>query len=117
MDIAPFPLLPLGPTPERLPGNSVVGIRRPVTTYADGSVLTRKLGIAFQRYFVPLEIQGEGWTGKVVEGKGIVQNCALAFQGRITSAMQRSLLRSLTVDGNNRDQCHPQVAHFSEQPM
>lgn len=68
VEFARLPPLPLGPSPEELLGDSVVGIRRPVTTPPDGGALTRKQGIAFQRSFVPLDVQGAGLQARIVEG-------------------------------------------------
>lgn len=64
----PFPRLPLGPTPEQLLGDAVVGMRHPVTTPPDGGPLDRTTGIAFRTTFVPLAVNyGEKVTGRVVE--------------------------------------------------
>jgi hypothetical protein len=54
--VQPFPKLPLGPTPACLLGESVVGIRYPVTTPPDGGRLHRKPGIAFRTRFVPVDV-------------------------------------------------------------
>lgn len=65
----PLPKLPLGPTPTQLLGESVVGMRHPVTTPPDGGPVERRAGIAFQSTFVPLEINfNTQMSGKVVEG-------------------------------------------------
>ena len=51
-----YPRLPLGPTPEQLLDNSVVGLRHPVTLPLDGKKAPREAGIAFEQGFVTLDI-------------------------------------------------------------
>lgn len=64
----PFPRLPLGPTPEQLLGEAVVGIRHPVTTPPDGGPLDRKTGVAFRTFFVPFDVNYDAaTTGRVVD--------------------------------------------------
>lgn len=65
----PFTRLPLGPTPAKSLGETVVGTRYPVTTPPDGSPLVRKPGIAFRTHFVPLTVDySNKMSGTVVEG-------------------------------------------------
>lgn len=67
--IAPYPTLHLGPTPEQLLGNAVVGMRHPVTTPPDGGEPNRDAGIAFQQAFVPLKMDFTAHrTSTVVDG-------------------------------------------------
>lgn len=61
-----YPALPLAPTPEQLLGESIVGMRHPVTTPPDGGDLDRKAGIAFQNTFMPIDIDFPGSTSGVV---------------------------------------------------
>ncbi|WP_284978682.1 hypothetical protein [Arthrobacter sp. fls2-241-R2A-200] len=61
-----YPSLPLAPTPEQLLGESVVGMRHPVTSPPDGGALDRTAGIAFQSTFMPLDIDFPGSTSRVV---------------------------------------------------
>lgn len=69
VQFAPYPRLPLGPSPEQLVGNSVVGMRQPLTTPPGGGDLDRDLGIAFQTAFVSLAVDFENKsTAVVVEG-------------------------------------------------
>jgi hypothetical protein len=58
--------LPLAPTPEQLLGESVVGMRHPVTYPPDGGELDRKAGIAFQTTFMPIEIDFSGRTSGII---------------------------------------------------
>lgn len=70
-DIAfqPFPKLPLGPTPVKLLGEAVVGMRQPLTTPPDGGPLDRTTGIAFRTRFLPLQVDFAGAIkAKVVSG-------------------------------------------------
>ena len=46
-EIAPYPSLPLGPSPERLLGHAVTGMRSPVTFRPDGTPPTRGHAIGF----------------------------------------------------------------------
>jgi hypothetical protein len=67
--LATYPRLPLGPTPDQLLGNSIVGMRFPVTTPPDGRALDREAGIALQKHFVPLHIDFANATvSTVVDG-------------------------------------------------
>jgi hypothetical protein len=50
-EIAPYPPLPLGPTPDELLSESVVGMRQALTTPPDGGELDRPTGIGFQKFF------------------------------------------------------------------
>jgi hypothetical protein len=61
-----YPALPLAPTPEQLLGESVVGMRHPVTYPPDGGELDRKAGIAFQTTFMPIEIDFSGRTSGII---------------------------------------------------
>lgn len=64
-----FPRLPLGPTPLQLLGESVVGMRFPVTTPPDGGPLDRKTGVALRSSFVPMDVNyADKFSGKVVDG-------------------------------------------------
>lgn len=56
LDCPTYPRLPLGPTPEQLLGNSVVGLRHPVTLPLDGHGDQRQAGIAFEQDFLTLDI-------------------------------------------------------------
>jgi len=51
-----YPDVPLGPTPDQLLRDSVVGIRHPVTTPPDGGKADRGPGFAFHEGFVPVDI-------------------------------------------------------------
>lgn len=64
---APYPKLPLGPTPERLHGNAFVGSRRPITFRKDGQPTDRKAGLAFETVFVPITVTPMG-TYAVTDG-------------------------------------------------
>jgi hypothetical protein len=55
---APYPKLALGPEPDAVHRNAVVGSRRPVTFHSNGLPSTRKRGIADETHFVPLTVQG-----------------------------------------------------------
>lgn len=55
---APYPRLALGPEPDAVHRNAVVGSRRPVTFHSNGLPSTRKRGIADETHFVPLTVQG-----------------------------------------------------------
>lgn len=67
--IAEYPRLPLRPTPTQLLGDSVVGMRFPITSPPDGGELDRKAGVAFQSAFVPMDIDIlNNTTTTVVEG-------------------------------------------------
>jgi hypothetical protein len=67
--IPPFPTLPLGPSPERLLGKAVTGIRTPVTYRPDGSRSDRESGMGFNHFeFVPMESTGRGRMAQVVRG-------------------------------------------------
>ncbi|MDQ0801502.1 hypothetical protein QF050_003141 [Arthrobacter sp. SLBN-112] len=68
-ELSPYPRLPLGPTPDQVLANSVVGTRQVVTTPPGGGETERKAGIAFHEAFLPLDINFDAkWTGTVVEG-------------------------------------------------
>lgn len=65
----PYPQLPLGPTPQQLLGNSVVGARYVVTSPPGGGKSARKAGIAFQKGFIPFKIDFDSsQKGVVVDG-------------------------------------------------
>lgn len=64
---APYPELPLGPTPERLHGDAFVGSRRPITFRKDGQPTARKAGFAFETVFVPITVTKTG-TFTVTDG-------------------------------------------------
>ena len=63
------PTLPVGPTPQELLGNSVIGLRSPLTLRPDGGD-PRSAGIAFQDGFVPFTVGGRssGVVGEAREG-------------------------------------------------
>ncbi|MFU8875466.1 hypothetical protein [Micromonospora sp. SL4-19] len=64
---APEPLL--GPTPDELLGDPVVGIRHPVTTPPGGGAPDRQPGIALRTSFIPLVIHfDQKSTATVVDG-------------------------------------------------
>lgn len=67
--IAPYPRLPLGPTPEQLLTGQVAGYRGAVTTPADGSD-PRSNGVFFGRAFMPLAIDFENVTSGVIVDDG-----------------------------------------------
>jgi hypothetical protein len=71
-----YPALPLAPTPEQLLGESVVGMRRPVTYPPDGGELDRKAGIAFQTTFTTCGRPSgrSSWTPE--------RNCCRRCEGR-----------------------------------
>ncbi|WP_166353504.1 hypothetical protein [Phytoactinopolyspora limicola] len=56
VQLAECPKLPLGPTPEHLARNAVVGLRYPVTTPPGGGAPDRRTGIATENAFVGLTI-------------------------------------------------------------
>ncbi|MEN5073120.1 hypothetical protein ABE437_04830 [Isoptericola cucumis] len=69
--IAPYPSLPLGPTPARLLGKAVTGMRSPVTLRPDGSAPTRGPGIGFNHgEFVSLAVDYEGRRTMTFEDDG-----------------------------------------------
>ncbi|TDW22670.1 hypothetical protein EV650_1508 [Kribbella kalugense] len=57
-----YPSLPLGPTPQQLLGDSVIGMRFPVTTPPNGGPVDRFAGLASQLGFASLEIDFENKT-------------------------------------------------------
>lgn len=64
-----YPSLPVAPTPEQLLGESIVGMRHPITSPPDGGAVDRKAGIAFQSTFMPIDINFPGTTSRVVADK------------------------------------------------
>ena len=56
VDVAPYPTLPTGPTPEALLGNTPLGYRGIVTFPPDPSTPAREAGIFFPGTFVPMTI-------------------------------------------------------------
>lgn len=64
-----YPHIPLGPRPEQLLGNSVVGLRHPVTLPLDGKKAPREAGIAFEQDFMTLDIDFDNKSvATVVDG-------------------------------------------------
>src|SRR5690606_12078396 len=60
-EIAPYPSLPMGPTPKHLLGKAVTGMRSPVTFRPDGSPPTRGNAIGFNNgYWTGLDIDHGG---------------------------------------------------------
>ena len=70
VEIAAYPPLPLGPTPnELLPDSMAVGLRQPLTTPPDGGEPDRTTTISNQRGYQELHIDHSGkWSGTVTEG-------------------------------------------------
>lgn len=69
IEIATYPRLPTGPTPEQLLGKSVVGLRSPVTFRPDGQPSDRGSGIGFaDGTFVPFSTMAPGVSGSIVAG-------------------------------------------------
>ena len=67
--LSAYPALPLAPTPKQLLGESIVGIRHPVTTPPDGGEPDRGAGIAFRTSFIPMKIDfASATTATVVDG-------------------------------------------------
>ncbi|MBM0227971.1 hypothetical protein [Micromonospora sp. ATA51] len=64
--LARYPDMPTGPTPDQLLKESVIGIRRPLTTPLDGGPSDRAAGIAFYEGFVPVNIDHAAAQSAVV---------------------------------------------------
>jgi hypothetical protein len=68
VEFAPYPRLPLAPSPEQLLGGTVVGLRHPVTTRPGGGA-PREPGIAYHNAFQPITIDITGsFSTTVVHG-------------------------------------------------
>lgn len=63
---SPYPAVPVTPTPDQLLKDSVIGIRRPLTTPPDGGQPDRGPGVAFHEGFVPMDIDHAGRRSTVV---------------------------------------------------
>lgn len=67
-ELGPQPRLPLGPTPRELVGNSIVGLRHPVTTRRDGTA-GRGPAWVFEEEVYGLEVDVDGrQSATIVEG-------------------------------------------------
>ena len=62
-DVASFPLLPIGPTPDQLLGSSVLGIRTPIT---EPTISGRESGVFFHGSFRPVQFDFENVTSAVI---------------------------------------------------
>lgn len=62
-DVAAFPMLPIGPTPDQLLGRSVLGIRAPIT---ESTISGRPPGVFFHGSFQPVQFDFENVTSAVI---------------------------------------------------
>lgn len=62
-DLAVFPMLPIGPTPDQLLGGSVLGSRAPIT---EPTIQGRESGVFFHGSFQPIQFDFENVTSAVI---------------------------------------------------
>lgn len=62
-DLAAFPILPIGPTPDQLLGYSVLGSRAPIT---EPTIPGRESGVFFHGSFQPIQFDFENVSGAVI---------------------------------------------------
>lgn len=62
-DLAAFPMLPIGPTPDQLLGGAVLGSRAPIT---EPTIQGRESGVFFHGSFQPIQFDFENVTSAVI---------------------------------------------------